>query len=316
MSSANRSKSTDWPELAFADWSDTAASLQLWTQVVGKIRLVRSPWTNHSWHVPLYVTARGLGTSLVPYDGRAFTIDFDFLRHELVIQVTDGGERSIALEPRPVAGFYRAVLDALDALRLDVRIHTTPSEIADADPLRSRRRRAPLRPRRRHPLLARARADRPRLQGVPRALHRQVQPRALLLGKLRSRRHALLGSRGTAASGRRAELPRLGGARGVLARGQQRGLLAGRRRGRSRRLLLVRLSRRRRASPSAAVSPAAASYSKALGEFLLPYDEVRTADSPDDVLLEFLQSTYEAAADLAGWDRAALERSFEPVGGA
>jgi len=134
MSHVNRSETADWPELPFGDWSETAATLHMWTQIVGKIRLTQTPWTNHSWHVPLYVNARGLGTSLIPYEGKAFEIDFDFLNHQLVIQVTDGARQSLPLEPRPVSDFYHDVFQALAALDLDIRIHTTPNEIADGIP--------------------------------------------------------------------------------------------------------------------------------------------------------------------------------------
>ena len=123
-----------WPALRHADWADTAATLHLWTQVVGKVRLSLTPWTNHSWHVPLYVTARGLTTSPIPYGDRVFEIEFDFLAQQLVIADTDGGERRLPLRPRTVADFYGAVFDELLAMGIDVDIHTTPSEIADAIP--------------------------------------------------------------------------------------------------------------------------------------------------------------------------------------
>jgi len=134
MNNGDHSKSTDWPDLPFAEWSDTAATLHMWTQIVGKIRMSQTPWTNHSWHVPLYVTARGLCTSLVPCGGRAFEISFDFLDHQLVIQSTDGAQRVVPLEARSVADFYGAVFECLGALDFDININTTPSEIPDAIP--------------------------------------------------------------------------------------------------------------------------------------------------------------------------------------
>ena len=134
MSIPERTRSQDWPELPFKAWSDTAATLHMWMQVIGKIRLVRTPWINHSWHVPFYVTARGLGTSLIPYDGRAFSVEFDLLDHRLVIQVTDGGRQTVALESRTVADFYRGVIAMLATLGIEIRIRTMPCEVPDAIP--------------------------------------------------------------------------------------------------------------------------------------------------------------------------------------
>src|SRR3984885_3330412 len=123
---------TVWPELPHAAWRDTQATLQLWTQIVGKIRLTQTPWLNHSWHVTLYVTSRGLTTSPIPHGNRTFEIEFDFLAHQLIINVSDGGTRKIPLQPRTVADFYAAVMKALDELNVPVRIKEYPCEIADA----------------------------------------------------------------------------------------------------------------------------------------------------------------------------------------
>src|SRR5690606_21744861 len=127
MTLPNRSHPSDWPELPFAAWSDTAATLHMWTQIVGKIRLVQSPWTTQSWHVALYVTARGLGTSPIAHGGRVFDMELDFVDHRLAIRTADGAQRDVALRPRTVADFYGEVCESLRALRLDVPIHTTPS---------------------------------------------------------------------------------------------------------------------------------------------------------------------------------------------
>ena len=120
-----------WPELPYAAWADTAATLQLWTQVIGKIRLARTPWLNHSWHVALYVTARGLTTSPIPDGTRTFQIDFDFIDHVLWIRTSDGHYRQVMLRPMAVAEFYAAVMAALADLGLATPINTMPSEIAD-----------------------------------------------------------------------------------------------------------------------------------------------------------------------------------------
>jgi hypothetical protein len=311
MSLPNRSRSADWPDLPFKDWSGTAATLHMCTQVVGKIRLVRTPWTNHSWHVPLYVTARGLGTSLIPYEGRAFEIDFDLLDHQLVIQVTDGTRRSVALAPRPVSEFYGDVLEALAALGLDVRIHTTPSEVADGIPFEQD--------------TAPRAYDRDFVTRFWRALVQIDRVfkefRARFVGKC-SPVHFFWGSFDLAVtrfSGREAP-PHPGGvpnfpdwvAREAYSHEvSSAGFWPG---GGG----IEHASFYSYAYPApdgfskGRVAPSGASYSNALGEFVLPYDDVRTAASPDDVLLEFLQSTYEAAADAASWDRGALERELVP----
>src|SRR4051794_21112568 len=120
-----------WPELPLAAWRDTCATLHLWTQVVGKIRLARSPWLNHSWHVTLYVTARGLTTSPIPDGIRSFQIDFDFIGHVLGIATTDGGQEDLPLVPQPVAAFYAAVRAALLRLGIEVKIDDMPNELPD-----------------------------------------------------------------------------------------------------------------------------------------------------------------------------------------
>ena len=131
MTLPNRSRNADWPEIPFSEWQDTCATLHMWTQIVGKIRLVQTPWTNHSWHLPLYVTARGLTTSPIPYGARSFEIDFDFPQDQLVIRASDGGTEAVLLEARPVAEFYEDVMQALASLDIRINIYTTPSELAD-----------------------------------------------------------------------------------------------------------------------------------------------------------------------------------------
>ena len=123
-----------WPSLPLGEWQDTYATLHMWTQIVGKVRLAQTPWMNHSWHVTLYVTSRGLTTSPIPFGTRTFQVDFDFVDHRLVIQTSAGTGRSIALEPRSVASFYEAVMRALRELDLPVRIRPRPNEVERAIP--------------------------------------------------------------------------------------------------------------------------------------------------------------------------------------
>ena len=126
--------SNAWPALQFAEWQDTAATLHMWTQIVGKIRLTLTPWTNHSWHVTLYVTSRGLTTSPIPHGVRTFEITFDFIDHQLRIDTSDGKRRTIELKPRSVADFCRAVMKTLDELHLPVSINKVPNEMQDPIP--------------------------------------------------------------------------------------------------------------------------------------------------------------------------------------
>src|SRR2546421_2453234 len=125
-----------WPALPLAEWKETAATLHMWTQIVGKIRLALSPWTNHSWHVTLYLTARGLTTSPIPFRGRILEIRFDFVSHELRLLTSDGELKTIPLRSQSVAQFYQAVMDALRSLGIEVQIATMPNEVAEAGPFR------------------------------------------------------------------------------------------------------------------------------------------------------------------------------------
>src|SRR5205809_2424856 len=122
------------PALAYEDWKDTYATLHMWTQIVGKLRLVQTPWVNHSWHVPLYVTARGLTTSPIPYNDRSFEVNFDLIDHKLYISTSDGGIGRMELRPRSVADFYRELMEKLGQLDIKVEIYTTPSEVVEAIP--------------------------------------------------------------------------------------------------------------------------------------------------------------------------------------
>src|SRR5271156_3024333 len=121
------SREEAWPSLPLESWSGTCATLHLWIQVVGKIRLVQSPWVNHSWHVPLYITSSGLTTSPIPYGARTFQIDFDFIHHRLALQTSDGRSAGFPLEPQSVAAFYRRLMDEMAALDLHVDINTKPN---------------------------------------------------------------------------------------------------------------------------------------------------------------------------------------------
>lgn len=307
MNQTLRSRSADWPELPFGEWSDTVATLHLWTQIVGKIRLTQTPWTNHSWHVPLYVTARGLGTSPIPCGNRAFEINFDFIDHRLVIDTSDGSRRMLPLEPRTVADFYHDVLENLAALGLDISIYTTPSEIPDAIPFEQDTS---------HHHYDAGFATRfwRALVQVDRVFK---EFRARFIGKC-SPVHFFWGSFDLAVSrfsGREAP-PHPGGvpnfpdwvAREAYSHEvSSAGFWPGGG-GIDYAAFYSYVYPTPEGFSESAIKPKGAFWSGELGEFLLPYDEVRSAESPDDVLLEFLQSSYEAAAVSANWERSALER--------
>jgi Family of unknown function (DUF5996) len=300
------SRIEQWPALPYEAWKDTCTTLHLWTQIVGKIRLAQTPWANHSWHVTLYVTSRGLTTSPIPYDGCAFQIDFDFIEHALLITASDGGERRLPLAARPVADFHDQLMAALAELDIRVRIHGSPNEVADPIPFCEDREHAAYDP---------AYAQR-FWRVLVQADRLFKQFRTGFLGKV-SPVHFFWGSFDHAVtrfSGRTAPLhpggvPSLPDAVTREAYSHEvssAGFWPGG--GAFEDAAFYSYAYPVPAGFGAApVRPAAAFFHQALGEFILPYDAVRNAPEPDQAVLEFLQSTYEAAADAAGWDRAALE---------
>jgi hypothetical protein len=296
-----------WPDLPLADWADTCATLHLWTQVVGKIRLAHAPLINHWWQVPLYVTSRGLTTSNIPYGSRSFQIDFDFIDHVLIIRASDGAVETVPLGPRSVADFYAEVMGRLRAMGLETRIWTMPVEVPDAIPFDQDREHASY--------------DAEYAQRLWRILLQAdrvcTEFRARFLGKV-SPVHFFWGSFDLAVtrfSGRAAP-PLTSNSPNVGAWVMQEayshevsscGFWPGNG-GFGKGAFYSYAYPEPAGFAGASVRPAATYYDQELGQFILPYDAVRTATSPDQCLLDFLQSTYEATADLAHWDRAALER--------
>jgi hypothetical protein len=300
------SQNASWPELPYEAWKDTRDTLHLWTQIVGKVRLALTPWLNHSWHVPLYVTARGLITSPIPYAEGTFEIEFDLNGHLLRIMTGDGRERRIPLQPRGVAEFYELVMWDLDHLKIPVEITGLPSEIPGAIPFSQDSVHSAYDPAYAHRFWrALVQVDR-----------NFKQFRTGFIGKA-SPVHFFWGSFDLAVtrfSGRKAP-PHPGGAPGLSDAVMREAYShevssAGFWPGGSGIGYAAFYSY---AYPvpdgfkSCAVKPDAAFFHEGLGEFILPYDAVRTAADPDATLLAFLQSTYDAAANLARWDRAALE---------
>jgi hypothetical protein len=291
-----------WPALPLDAWRDTYATLHMWTQIVGKVRMELSPPVNHWWSVTLYVNARGLTTSPIPYGLHTFEVSFDFIDHNLLIQTSDGTSKALGLFPRSVAEFYHEFMGALHALGIDVTINPVPQEVpnpirCDEDTIH-----CSYDPEYAH------RVWRILVQ-ADRIFH---QFRAGFIGKC-SPVQFFWGSFDLAVtrfSGRRA--PERPGADRMTREGYSHEVISCGFWPGSGPIQEAAFYAYGAPAPEglaqAEIRPAAARYSSELGEFLLPYEAVRTAADPDAVLLEFLQSTYEAAANLAGWDRAALER--------
>jgi hypothetical protein len=275
----------------------------MWTQIVGHVRMELTPLVNHYWNVPLYVTCRGLGTSPIPYRERAFEIDFDFIDHRLVIHDSDGATRSLPLAPRAVADFYADLMATLGAMGITVHIHGKPDEVPDPIPFAEDRR---------HASYDAAHAERfwRILLWVDTVLK---EFRGRFIGKC-SPVHFFWGSFDLAVSrfsGRRA--PERPGVDPITREAYSHEVISAGFWPGGGDVTSPAFYSYTAPAPAGLdrepIRPAAASWNAQLGEFLLMYDDVRTAASPRECLLEFLQSTYEAGAKLAGWDRTALERA-------
>ena len=292
-----------WPTLHLDSWRDTCATLHMWTQIVGKIRLSLTPLINHWWNVPLYVTTQGLTTSRVPYGERSFELWFDFLRHQLALQTSDGVHETLPLEPRSVSDFYQACMKMLRSAGIEVKIWRMPVEILNPIPFDLDRVHASYDPQSVEKFWR-------ILLSVDSVFHRF---RSEFIGKS-SPVHFFWGSFDLALtrfSGRRA--PERRGADAVTREAYSHeassvGFWPGS--GDIKDAAFYSY-----ASPEPEgfkeghARPDSALYHKQLGEFLLMYEDVQKSESPSKTLLEFCHSTYEAAANLGNWDREALERN-------
>jgi hypothetical protein len=298
-----------WPPLPLEEWDDTRATLHLWTQIIGKTRLALAPMENHWWQVALYVTPRGLTTSSIPHGRRAFDVEFDFLEHRLIVRASDGETRTLPLIAQTVAEFHERYRGLLHDLDLDVRIHGRPSEIADAIPFAEDRIHALYDPE------AAQRFWRVLLQ-IDRVMKRF---RGRFLGKS-SPVHFWWGSFDlscTRFSGRPAP-PHPGGFPNLPDSATREAyshecISVGWWPGGGGAPILeptfyAYAYPEPPGCPEADVRPSGAGYHLGLREWTLPYEVVRGAGDPDEAILDFAQSTYEAAADLAGWDRRGLDR--------
>jgi len=294
-----------WPALPYAEWSDTCETLQLWTQIIGKIRLQKMPLINHWWQVTLYVTSRGLGTSPIPDGSRTLDIDFDFLTHQLTIVTSDGQHRQIKLQPMTVAAFYEKVMAALRDLRVDVKINTLPSEVAN--PIHFEKDDQ-------HKSYDADAASR-FWRILVSTCQVMTQFRSRFIGKV-SPVHFFWGGFDMAVtrfSGRRAPVhgPMPGLPDFVVREAYSHEVSsagfwpggAG-----SDAAFYAYAYPQPQGFAKAAILPASAFYSDQFGEFLLPYEAVRTARLPEADLMNFLESTYDAAAGFGRWPREELER--------
>ncbi|HLW87287.1 MAG TPA: DUF5996 family protein [Terriglobales bacterium] len=292
-----------WPALPLDSWQDTCATLHMWTQMVGKVRLRLTPLVNHWWNVPLYVSARGLTTSRIPYGQRAFELRFDFLRHQLVLETNDAIVKTIALEPRSVADFYHEFMQMLRSAGIDVKIWRMPVEIPNPVAFDQDRVHASYDPAAVEKFW--------RILLSVNAVFEQF--RAGFIGKS-SPVHFFWGSFDLAVarfSGRRA--PERPGADAITREAYSHelssvGFWPGSV-GVKDAAFYSYMAPEPQGFKEARVRPDAASYDKQLGEFILMYEDVRKAESPTARLLEFCQSTYQAGANLANWNRENLEAS-------
>ncbi len=302
-----------WPEIPFAAWQETCTTLHMWTQIVGKYRLARTPWQNHSWHATLYVTARGLTTSLVPDGPGGVQVDFDFIDHKLIVTATDGTSKTLPLSPMTVADFHDRFRTQLNAIGANASFHGAPNEVADPIPFAED--------------VTHAAYDADAVNRFWQALVRIDNVfkhfRTGFVGKA-SPVHLFWGSFDLAVtrfSGREAP-PHPGGfpampdtvtREAYSHEVSSAGFWPG-----GGPIDDAAFYSYAYPTPDgfaqAKVAPTDAAFDASLGEYLLPYEAVRTAADPEHTLLDFLQTTYEAAASCANWDRPALECPFGSPG--
>lgn len=296
-----------WPILTFSDIQDTLETLHQWIQIVGKVRLMTMPWQNHSWHVALYISSKGFSTNPIPYQGRIFQIDFDFKQHKLILECSNAGKAEMDLYPRTVSDFYRELFEKLDALGIDVKIHGSPNEMEPAIPFSEN--------------TIDKSYDKDAVQAIWQAMLRANevfnQFRSDFVGKV-SPVHLFWGAFDLAVtrfSGNDAPLHQGGMPNMPLDVMQEAyskevssaGFWLG-----SKDFPFPAFYAY--AYPSSAdfgkqeVQPEQAFWSDEMGEFFLKYEDVQKSSNPDEVLMAFLQSTYEAAVNTSRWDRAKLER--------
>lgn len=300
---------TDWPSLPLEHWQDSYSTLHLWSQIVGKVRLTQTPWINHSWHVPFYVSARGLTTSAIPYRRKTFQIDFDFIDHQLTVLASDGRHEQFSLEPMSVADFYEKTMSSLARLGLNVTIYPKPVEIPD--PIMSFDEDTKLAAYDKESVTRfwRILTQVNRVFTVFRSrFHGKVSPVHFFWGAFDL---AVTRFSGRTAPKHPGGMPNC--ADWVMEEAYSHevssaGFWPGA--GLGEAAFYAYAYPAPEGFEDYPIKPEAAYFHADLGEFILPYDVVRNAADPDSVLMDFLQTTYEAAAVLANWDREKLECDF------
>ena len=291
-----------WPELRWEDWSETADTLHMWTQIIGKVRLALMPLQAHWWNVPLYVSARGLSTAAMPYGDEFLEIEFDFVRHELLFRLSTGASAAMVLRGQSVAGFYAEFQRTLIELGCEISIWPVPVELAKPIAFAEDEVHASYDPEAAH-----------RFWRVLMRVDQVLQKfSSRFVGKV-SPVHFFWGSFDLAVtrfSGRSA--PAREGADAVTLEAYSQEVISAGfwpgNGGYGKAAFYCYAAPAPKGLDVAAIEPGEAFYDRGLGEFILLYEEVRRSASPEEMLMEFLESTYGAAADLAGWDRKALER--------
>ncbi len=307
--------STDiWPALPFGEWKDTYATLHRWTQIVGKVRTVQSPWINHSWHTTFYVTPRGLTTWSIPHGTDTFQLTLDLVDHRLIVETSRGDVTGFDLKPMSVAAFYKALMQILAGVGMAVTIHGKPNELPDVTPFDQDEEHASYDPEyagRLRRLLVQSDRVLTRFRS---GFQGKTSPVHVFWGALDMAVTRFSGRPAPQHPGGFPNLPDWITREAYSHEVSSAGLWLG---GEDAPAPMFYSY----AYPTpegfaeAKVRPAEAFWHGDLGEFFLPYDVMRAAADPDAMLMEFLQSTYEAAADAAGWDREALERKPNPADG-
>lgn len=301
-----------WPALEWNGWKDTAKTLQMWTQIVGKVRMVQSPWVNHSWHVTLYVTPRGLTTGTIPHAERTFRIDFDFHDHELFVETCDGDRETVKLEPRDTADFYADVMAALERLDVPVTINPTPNEVEDAIPFPEDRMHSSYDADAVHRFWqALYQADRV-FRAFRAEYHGKSSPSHFFWGSFDLAVTRFSGREAPDHPGGLPNMPLWVAQEAYSHEVSSAGFWPG------GDAFPEPIFYSYAYPPPAGfgdvrVEPEAAYWLNDLGEFVLPYEAVRTASDPDAALMAFLETTFVAAAELGNWDLSAWKRRHFPA---
>ncbi|SFR55104.1 hypothetical protein SAMN04490243_2859 [Robiginitalea myxolifaciens] len=298
----------NWPQLSFSEIQDTLETVHQWIQIVGKIRLRTMPWQNHSWHVALYVSTKGFTTNPIPYQGRIFQIDFDFKKHKLYVECSNAGKEEMDLYPRTVADFYRELFEKLDVLGIDVKIHGRPNEMEPAIPFSENTTNKAYDKEAAHAIWKSMLKANEVFNKFRSDFVGKVSPVHLFWGAFDLAVTRFSGEDAPLHQGEMPNMPTDVMQEAYSKEVSSAGFWLG-----SKDFPFPAFYAYAYPSPEAfgkqEVQPAEAFWSDEMGEFFLKYEDVQQASNPDEVLMSFLQSTYEASVKTAQWDRAKLERN-------